>query len=205
MPRLPDLHTVYLIARREFVTRVRSRFFIAGTIAFAVLLAGYIFLQARVLGNTTTTVKIGFSGDAAVLAQPLKAAASTEKVSVEIHQLSSPQDGEAQVRAGTLDAAVAGDAAAPDVAVKDDLNPTVAATLGALVKQVALNRALTAAGADPAAVESKVAAAGIHLKLLDPNAAEKTQRQVVGIFIAALLYVSLVLYGQLVAPSRFAT
>jgi ABC-2 type transport system permease protein len=199
LPRLPDLHTVYLIARREFVTRVRSRFFIVGTIAFAALLAGYIVVQALVIGRATTNVKVGFSGDAAVLGQPLKAAASAEKVNVEVHQVSSPQDGEARVRAGTLDAAVSGDPVAPDVAVKDDLNPTVSAVLGALVKQVALNRALTAAGADPAAIESKVAAAGIHLTLLDPNAKEKTQREVVGIFIAVLLYVSLVLYGQLVA------
>jgi ABC-2 type transport system permease protein len=83
--------------------------------------------------------------------------------------------------------------------VQDELNPTVAAILNALVKQVALNRALTAAGADPAAIEGKVAAAGVHLTLLDPKATERTQRAVVGIFTAALLYVSLVLYGQFVA------
>jgi ABC-2 type transport system permease protein len=34
---------------------------------------------------------------------------------------------------------------------------------------------------------------------LDPNAAIRTQREVVGIFVAALLYVALVVYGQLVA------
>lgn len=196
---MPDLHLVYLVARREFITRVRSRIFIAGTILFAALLAGYIVLQAVVISRATTTVKIGFSGGAQVLAQPLKAAAATEKVTVNVQQVASAQDGEAQVQAGKLDAAVSGDAAAPDVAVKDDLNPTAAATLNAIVKQVALNRALSAAGADPAAIESKVAAAGIHLKLLDPKAAERTQRAVVGIFVVVLLYVALLLYGQLVA------
>ena len=199
MPRLPDLHTTYLIARREFITRVRSRFFLIGTVLFAALLAGYIVLQAVVIGRATTTVKVGFSGDAQVLAQPLKAAAAPEKVDVEIHLLSDAEDGQAQVSSGKLDAAVSGDAAAPAVAVKDQLNPTVEATLGALVKQVALNRALTAAGANPAEIQAKVAAAGIQLKLLDPNAAERTQRAVVGIFVVALLYVSLVLYGQFVA------
>jgi ABC-2 type transport system permease protein len=199
LPLPPDLHTIFLIARREFTTRVRSRFFIIGTILFAALLAGYIVLQAEVISRATTTVTVGFSGDAAVLAQPLKSAAASEKVKVVIHQVASAQEGEAQVKSGDLDASVTGDAASPDVAVKDELDPTIAATLGALVKQVALNRALTAAGADPGAVESKVAAAGIHLTLLDPNAAVRTQRQVVGVFIAALLYVSLVLYGQFVA------
>ena len=199
MPRLPDVHTTYLIARREFVTRVRSRFFIFGTVVFAVLLAGYIVLQALVISRATTTVKVGFTGDAQALAQPLKSAAAPEKVNVEIRQVADAQEGDAQVQSGKLDAAVSGDAAAPVVAVKDSLNPTVEATLDALVKQVALNRALTAAGANPAEIEGKVAAAGIQLNLLDPNASERTQRDVVGIFIAALLYVSLLLYGQLVA------
>ncbi len=199
MRRLPDPRTIYLIARREFVTRVRSRFFILGTIAFALLLAGYIVVQALVISKATTTVKIGFTGDAAVLAQPLVNAAATENVEVDVHNLSSAANGESQVRGGSLDAAVSGDAAAPDVAVKDSLNTTVAATLNALVKQVALTRALQASGANPADVEGKVAAASIHLQLLDPNAAEKTSRQVVGVFVAILLYVSLLLYGQLVA------
>ncbi|HEY6115498.1 MAG TPA: ABC transporter permease [Candidatus Dormibacteraeota bacterium] len=199
MPLRPDLHMVYLIARREFTTRVRSRFFIFGTILFAALLAGYIILQAVVISRVTTTVKVGFSGDAAVLAQPLKAAAAPERVKIDIHQVASAQEGEAQVRDGKLDAAVSGDAASPEVAVQDQLDPTVQATLSALVKQAALNRALKAAGADPGTIEAKVAAADIHLTLLDPNAAERTQRDVVGIFIAALLYVSLLLYGQFVA------
>ena len=190
---------IYLIARREFITRVRSRFFIIGTILFAALLAGYIVLQAEVISRATTTVKVGFSGDAAVLAQPLKAAAAQEKVTVDVHQVPDAAEGRSQVQSGKLDASVSGDAANPDVAVQDALNPTVGATLNALVKQVALNRALTAAGADPAAIESKVAAAGVHLTLLDPHATERTQREVVGVFIAALLYVSLLLYGQFVA------
>ena len=113
MPRRPDLHTIYLIARREFTTRVRSRFFIFGTVLFAVLLAGYIVLQAVVISRVTTTVKIGFSGDAQTLAEPLKTVAATEKVTVQIHQLTDASEGDAQVQDGKLDAAVSGDAAAP--------------------------------------------------------------------------------------------
>jgi ABC-2 type transport system permease protein len=199
LPRLPDIQMTLLIARREFITRVRSRFFIVGTVLFAALLAGYIVLQALVISKATTTVDVGFSGDAQALAQPLKSIAATEKVTVHLHAVADAQDGDAQVRDGTLDAAVSGDSASPDVAVKDQLDPTLGATLNALVKQVALNRALTASGADPAKVEQQVASAGIQLHLLDPNAAEKTGREIVGVFVAALLYVSLVLYGQFVA------
>ncbi|HSS61237.1 MAG TPA: ABC transporter permease [Candidatus Limnocylindrales bacterium] len=200
MPRLPEsAQVVYLVARREFLTRVRSRFYIFGTLIFMILLAGYIVLQAFVLGRMTTTVKVGFSGDAQALAQPLQAVAKAEDVKVEAHNVADVASGQNQVRDGTLDVFVSGDAAAPDVAVKDQLNPTVEGALNALVKQVALNRALVAAGANPAAIEGQVAAASVHTVFLDPNAAIKTQRTVVGVFVAILLYVSLLIYGQLVA------
>ncbi|TMD20433.1 MAG: ABC transporter permease, partial [Chloroflexi bacterium] len=119
----------------------------------------------------------------------------------ERHDPADIRAGEDQVRNGGLDALISGDPASPQVEVKDDLNPTLAVTLNAIVKQVALNRALTVAGADPTAVESAVSRASIQLVYLDPNAALKTQQNVVGIFVAALLYTALVVYGQIVAAS----
>src|SRR5947208_5431713 len=110
------------------------------------LLAGYIVLQALVFSRATTTVKVGFVGQAQVLAQPLTAAAGTEDVKVERNDPADIRTGEDKVRNGSLDALISGDPASPQVEVKDDLNPTLAATLNAIVKQVALNRALTAAG-----------------------------------------------------------
>lgn len=199
MPRLPEsLNTIFLIARREFWTRVRSRFFLIGTIVLMALLAGYIVLQAEVIGRSVTTVKIGFAGDAQSLATPLEKAVSAEGIKIEA---SSPDvaTGRSQVQSGKLDAFVSGDAGAPDVTVQDSLNPSVQATLNALVKQVALTRALASSGANPATVESAVANANINVVVLDPNATERTQRTIVGIFVAALLYVALLIYGQFIA------
>lgn len=200
MPRPPEaLYTVFLIARREFVTRVRSRFFIVGTVLFMAAIAGYIVIQAFVIGRMTTTVTVGFTPDSHVLAQPLQAAGSAEKLNIKVEDVATVAAGEAKVRSGDLDALVSGDPSGPTVAVKDRLDPTVEATLDSLVKGQALNRALTNAGVSPGAVVAPVAAATIHVVFLDPNAAIKTQRTVVGIFVAVLLYVALVLYGQLVA------
>jgi ABC-2 type transport system permease protein len=193
------LHTTYLIARREFLTRARSRFFLIGTVVLMLLLAGYIVLQALVISRAVTTVKVGFSGGAQVLAQPLKAAASSDSLKIETSMVADVRTGQDKVRSGDLDVLVSGVPAAPDVAVKDQLDPAVAATLDGLVKEQALNQALTASGADPSAIEAKVASATFNLQFLDPNAAQRTQRSVIGIFVAALLYVALVVYGQLVA------
>lgn len=193
------LNTVLLIVRREFLTRARSRFFIVGTVLLMALMAGYIVVQALFISKAVTTVKVGFAGSAQVLAQPLKAAASSTKFKVETSTWSNAADGLEQVKAGKLDAMVTGDAGAPNVAVMNDLDPTVAGTLDALAKDVAFRRALTASGVDPTTIEAQLVSAGIHLQVLDPNAKVRTERQVVGLFVAVLLYVALLLYGQLVA------
>jgi ABC-2 type transport system permease protein len=205
--RFPDLpgissealHTVYLIARREFVTRARSRFFLIGTVVLMVLLAGYIVVQAYVINRVTTTVKVGFVGSSQVLAQPLQAALAPGKITVATQTVPDAQTGEAQVRDGSLDVLVSGNPAAPMVAVKDQLDTTVEAALTGLVQDVVFRQALSASGVDPATIEKQVAGAKIQLVMLDPNAAERTQREVVALFVAVLLYVALLLYGQLVA------
>jgi ABC-2 type transport system permease protein len=205
--RLPDISNIggegfrafYLVGRREFLTRVRSRFFQIGTVVLMVLLAGYIVLQAYVISKATPTVKVGFAGAAQVLAQPLQAAAGASGVSVDTQVVSDLSGGESQVRDGKLDAFVSGQPSAPDVAVKDSLDPTVEATLDNLVKSVVLNQAISNTGGNAAYIDRQVAQAGIHLVLLDPNAAQRTQNTVVGLFVAVLLYVAILLYGQLVA------
>lgn len=191
------LHTVLLIVRREFLTRVRSRFFLIGTVLLMVLIAGYIVIQAEVINRNTTTVKVGFVGAAQVLAKPL-AASSGGGETIHTQLVDSVSSGADLVRSGDLDALVSGDPAAPEVEVKDQLDPTVATTLTALVQGIVFEQALAGTGVDPTAIEAKVGAAGFHLVALDPNAAQQTERSVVGIFVAALLYIALQVYGQFV-------
>jgi ABC-2 type transport system permease protein len=196
----PDaLHIFLLITRREFLTRVRSRLFLIGTVLLMGLLAGYIVLQAYVFNRSTTTVTIGFVGASQSLAQPLKAAISSPDLKVDTQTVSDVQTGEDMVRSGDLDALVSGDPSAPHVAVKDSLDPTTAATLTGLVQLDALNRAVTAGGLNASAIDAKVESANFQLDILDPNAGRRTANAVIGIFVAALLYVAIQIYGQLVA------
>lgn len=190
---------VAIIARREFLTRARSRFFIVGTVLLMALIAGYIVVQDLFISKAVTTVNVGFTGQVQVLAQPLRQFGGSASFKIDTSTWPDTASGLDQVRSGKLDALVSGDPAAPEVSVMSDLSPTVAATLNALVKQVVLSHELAASGADPTAIEAKVQAAGIRVVQLDPNAGIKTERQVVGIFVAVLLYVALLLYGQLVA------
>jgi ABC-2 type transport system permease protein len=192
------LHTVLLIARREFLTRIRSRFYLIGTVVLMVLLVGYIVLQAEVINKSTSTVNVGFVGASQVLAKPL-AASSGGGVTIQTQLVQSVGSGEDRVRSGDLNALVSGDPSAPKVEYKDQLDATVAANLNTLVQEIVFRQALAASGVDPAGIEAKVAAASIRPVALDPNAAQRSQSAVVGIFVAALLYIALVVYGSFVA------
>lgn len=193
------LRVVYLVARREFLTRVRTRFFLIGTLVLVAIMVGYITLQATVFNRIGTSVKVAFDGQASALAQPLVSQARSLDLTVKTTTAASVAAGQAGVRDGTYDALVYGDPAAPDVAVQDTLNPQVQSILTDLVRVNALDRALVARGVSPAGVTAAVAAAGLHVQTLDAGAAQRTQRYVSGLIVAILLYVILLMYGQIVA------
>ena len=62
-----------MIARREFLTRARSRVYLIVTAVLMVALAGFIVLLAVVNNKSTTTVQVGFVGASQALAKPLAA------------------------------------------------------------------------------------------------------------------------------------
>lgn len=192
------MRNFYLIARREFLTRVRSRVYLIATAVLVVALAGFIVLLAIVNNRSTTTVQVGFVGASEALAKPL-AASSGGGVTIQTQTVQSVRAGEEQVRSGSLDALVSGDPAAPVVEYKAQLDSTVATALTSVVQDFVFRQALAGSGVDPTGIEAKVAAAGFHGVALDPNAEQRSQRMVVGIFVAALLYVALAGYGSFVA------
>lgn len=193
------MRIVYLVARRDFLTRVRSRFFVIGTVVMVVIVAGYVALQANVFSRTGSTVRIAFYGSAQVLAQPLAAATKPLGVTVKASAVTDLSAAQAQVRKGALDAVVSGDPSQPTVDVQDSLQPTVLAAMTDLVRLSALNQALSQLGVDPTAVTNAVGAAHVDLHTLDPQAAQRAQRDVAGVVVAILLYVILLMYGQIVA------
>ena len=192
------LHSVYLVARREFVVRVRSRVFRIGTILIVLLLIGYVVLQTRVLTTKPTVTTVGFTGPAQVLAPPLKEAARGLG-GITIQPVSSQAVAESLVRSGQLDVLVTGSPLSPQVLVKDQLNATLQAALTGLVKQEALAAQVTAHGLNPRTVAAAVAHASIHVHSLTPPSARTTQRLVIALIVGVVLFVSLQIYGIQVA------
>ena len=194
-----SLHVLYLIARREFLTRVRTRFFIFGTALMVVVLAGYVLVQVLVVNTSTSTpLKVGLAGSAQVLSPALKAQASLAGTNIRVSRVVQSR-GESEVRNGDLDALVSGPPTSPEVLVKDRANPELVNLLTALVRQEALSSQLSAAGLDPATVEARAASANVRVRSLQPVDPERFEEQIIGLFAAILLYAALLMYGTFVA------
>jgi ABC-2 type transport system permease protein len=198
MTTLTPNRAVFLVARREFLTKVRTRSFVVGTLVIIAVLAGYVLLQT-VLFDRSERDTVGLSGQATVLAEPLKVTAKSfgrELVTVDVGDVAAA---EAQVRAGELDALVTG---APDklrVVVKDRLGDDLRNSIDLIVKQQVLNAQLAEAGLDPATVARNVEQAAVDVVALEPEDSQRGQRLAIGLVIAALLYYSLLVYGTMVA------
>lgn len=188
------LHTVYLVARREFVTRARSRVYRIGTVLMVLLLIGFVVFQTRVLNNRTSVTSVGFTSSAQALAQPLKRAAGGLG-QIRIRHVASRAEGESMVRSGRLDVLVSGSPLSPQVLVKSQLDTTLQAALTGLVRQEALAAQLAAHGLNPRTVAAAVAGATIHVHILVPASPQRTQQAVVGVIVAIVLFVSLQIYG----------
>lgn len=196
--RLSPGRAVLLVARREFLGKVRTRSFLIGTVVIVAVLAGYVLLQT-VLFDSSNRSTVGLSGQSTVLAEPLRVTAASFGREVVTVDVTDPVAGEAQVRAGDLDALVTGAPDALRVVVKENLNSAVQNSLDALVRQQVLNAQLAEAGLDPAVVASTMAAAKVTVVALEPEDSQTGQRLAIGLVIAALLYYSLLVYGTMVA------
>jgi ABC-2 type transport system permease protein len=196
--RLSPSRAVLLVARREFLGKVRTRSFVIGTVVIVAVLAGYVLLQT-VLFDSSNRSTVGLSGQSTALAEPLRQTASSFGREVVTVDVTDPAAAEEQVRSGDLDALVTGAPDALRVLVKENLNSAVQNSLNTLVRQQVLNAQLAEAGLNPADVAKTMAAAKVTVVALEPEDAQTGQRLAIGLVIAALLYYSLLVYGTMVA------
>lgn len=201
MNELSSARAVFLVARREFVTRVRSRVFVVATVLSVAAVAAYVLFQLFVFDriNSTPSFTVGFTADARALAGPLQAVAPAYGETVHVSGVADRGEGEGQVRAGTLDAFVTGAPASPRVVVQTRLDPALRSALDGVVRQEALNAELRSAGLDPAAVQARASAASVQVQVLQAPSRTDLQQPLVGLVIAFVLFAFLQIYGGLIA------
>lgn len=196
--RLGSWEAVRLVAGREVTTRLRSKAFIITTIATLVLLVGFSLVMKLIGGGSDATV--GITSQAGPLAEPIKVAARQVGQDVDVKTVDE-KAGRQQVVDGSLDALVVGDGSDGRlrVVVKKDLDDSLRNALNVLAGQLALNRAITDLGGEPAQVRSQVAGAQVDVEALEEPYPYQSGQLILGIVAGILIYMSLLLNGQMVA------
>ncbi|MCE6994254.1 ABC transporter permease [Saccharothrix sp. S26] len=198
MSSLTPGRAVFLVSRREFLGKVRTKSFLWGTVVIVAVMAGYLLLQS-VLFQDAGRDRVALSGQATVLAEPLKQTARSFGREVETVDVADPAAGEEQVRSGEVDALITGASDDLRVVVKESLGSALRNSIDLLVKQQVLDAHFAEAGVDPAEVARNLERASVDVVALEPRDERQGQRLVIGLVIAALLYYSLLVYGTMVA------
>ncbi|MGH3436404.1 MAG: ABC transporter permease [Sciscionella sp.] len=194
---LHPARAVWLVARREIVTRVRSKSFVISTVLVLVALAAVLLIQGLSTGRST--VKVGLSGQATELSGPLRQATRSLGTTVETSTITDLAAGKRQVADGELDALVSGAADSLRLTVKDSPNLSLRNALDGLVRQQVLNGQLASAGLDPRQVDSTVDGAHVTVTSLHQQDPYRGARLAIGFIVMLLLFMSIQLFGQAVA------
>lgn len=187
---------VWLVAQRELNTRLRTRGFLIGTVVILVAMAGFVLLQAT-WASDAERIKVGLSGQATAIAEPLTTAADRFGMDIETQEVTA--DPRSALDAGDVDAVVSGSPADLRVTVKSELDDRLRALLNGISQQEVLSAQLIEAGQNPTEVMRDVNAAQVQVTTLEQPNPERGQRLAVAVVMMILLYMSIVTWGTTVA------
>jgi ABC-2 type transport system permease protein len=191
---LPARSAVLLVARREFVTQVRSRSFVIGIVITLVFFAGMFLLGAYISGQTSSRT-LGVTPQAAGIRPALEQTAHLQGAELTVREVDDAA-GRAQVRDGSLDALLTGAPGAYELVGLDSVDGNLQSLVQDAVAQQAVSAALAGAGVDPTQVASSSA---LGVSTLEPADTGNGQRLAVAFVGTLLLFFSLSQYGSLVA------
>ncbi|MCK2238011.1 MULTISPECIES: ABC transporter permease [unclassified Crossiella] len=197
---LTPARAVWLVARRELNTRVRSKSFVISTLVIIALIGAYVGL-IYFISQSNSKSTVGLTGQASAVAEQLKATAKGFGEQVDTIEVPDAADGERQLKDGAIDVLVSGAPGSLRVLVKSNLNDAVRGSLDEVVRQQALDAQLAQAQAvlDPAQVRRTLAEARVQVDKIEPEDPERGQRLGIAIGLTALLYMSLMIFGMAVA------
>jgi len=189
---------IRIIAMREFMSRIRTRVFAITTVLTIVGIGAYILLQAYVFNKSATSLEVGFVGSAQSISAPVRAEAAAAGETITVHPYASLAAGTADLQDGVLDALVSGSGASTVVAVQSAVDPTLETALNDQTRQQVLTQYLTQHDLPPSDVLGQLNFS-VAVNELSPVNAARIQQIVIGLLVAGILYVTMVVYGQLVA------
>jgi ABC-2 type transport system permease protein len=193
------LRTVGLIARREFLSRVRGRAFIVSTVVILVVLVGYALFVSSLGSPSSDARTVTVAPETAALVPALRAVAADQGRAVTVEPVPDAAAGRQRVLAGDADAALSGAPGRPTVDVDESLPDDLGAVLAPASARVAQEQALAARGIDPTVLATAAAGSAPVVVAARPEDPAQGLRIGLGAFGAFLLFFSIQTYGGMVA------
>jgi ABC-2 type transport system permease protein len=194
-----SLALIRVIAEREFLARIRTRVFAITTVLTVAGIGAYILLQAYVFNTSkASSLDVGFVGAAQSIAAPVRAEAAAAGETITVHPYTSLAAGKADVNSGTIDALVSGTGASTTMTVQSTVDGTLETALNDQSRQQVLTQYLTQHDLPPSDVLGQLNFS-VGVNELSPVNAARVEQIVIGLLVAGILYVTMVIYGQLVA------
>lgn len=172
---------VWLVTRREIVTRGRSKSFLIGLLVSVVLVAVVAALP-RLFGDTS--YEVGLAGaDTAPLRPALAEQAEVAEVDLTVTMVADEAAGRAAVADGELDAVVYGREVITDGAV----DPQLSQLLETAHQAVSTEQRLREAGLDPAVVDEALAVSPLTYSSVGVDAEDAGVRLAMSIVVVLLM------------------
>ena len=184
----------WLVARREFTERIRSRAFQIAT-AITVAVVGAAAILAGVIGDDDgTTYDVGVQGtEAFAIGGAARAAAPAFDLRVELRRFPSPAAARAAVRDESVDAALVRGA----IVTRDEPQDDLEQLLQGAGRQVRAGEALRSEGVSPAQARQALNPPPLRTTLLEGE--DDSGDQGLAFVASLLLYMQLIIYGLAVA------
>ncbi|MBA2388364.1 MAG: ABC transporter permease [Acidimicrobiia bacterium] len=195
---LDALGVVALVARRELLTRLRSKVFLITTGIAALLVVAASLLATSISTDEGTDATIGVPAGAPTLPDQIAAVGASLGLNLDTEEVAGIEDGRAGVRDGDLDAFVMPDGERLSVIVESDLDPELESAFNVLAASTVLDREITDLGGDPAAVNRAISQAAVNLETLEDPRFD-VERLILGMIAGILIYGSLLMHGQALA------
>ena len=196
---LGNVAAVRLIAGREIQVRLRSKAFRILTIVMVVIVVGLCVALKLLSGATSGGDKVGYLPADTAIAHALPAVGDAIGQKITVTSVADQATGQQQVTSGKLDALLVGDGGQVSVVVKKNISAGLQHAVNVLAQQIALDRRITALHGDPAAVRAATAQATATVQPLQPPYPYQAQQLILGVVAGVLIYVSLLMNGQIVA------
>ena len=189
------MHTIVLVTRREFSTRLRSKVFLISTAVILLIVAAAVIVPSFISGDDgTARYSIGTVGPVpATLGPALENALVDEQVDVDTRRFLSRAAAEAAMEEGEIDAVVIDG----ETIIVQTSGSRLAVALQASLAAIDFTERARDLGIDPEDLALLLAPA-FDVEELDPVEPEEEADAVVALFGIIILFVAVVNYGQFV-------